>query len=256
MLTKIGLLLLLLQTHPMPPAASGTQQNENLDAKLQMKVNSYQLEVNNFVEALARVASDFQIPMGIQWVNAPAAKARLTFSWKDSTVRGILEAIVKTQPGYKIVVRTGVVHISSSDLVPDHENPLNLRIKEFEVHNVPAELASRQLHEIVRRTIVPPQPQQGLRGGVAGSGFANIDDPKISVTLKDATVEDVLDALALASARKIWIVTFSGARALTAAGYRRTPGLWTNSPVPDDEQPVWDMLHWGDAVPVASLRNK
>src|SRR6266852_7355757 len=245
MLTKTALFLLLLLIQPMPPAASGTQRPEDLDAKLRMNLKSYQLQANNFVEALTRVASDFQIPIGIEWVNPPAAGTRVNLSWKNATIREVLQAIVKTQPGFKMLVGSSVVHVSSSDLVPDHENPLKLKINAFEVHNVPAELASRQLHDTVKRTLLPPKPQQGFgrREGVGGSGFSNIDDPKISVTLKNATVEDVLDALASASARKIWIVTFSDARTLTAAGYRRTLGLWNRAPVPDDEQPVWDMFH-------------
>jgi hypothetical protein len=239
----------------MPHAASGTQRHEDLDTKLRTNVSSYQVQANNFVEALTRVASEFRIPMGIEWLDAPAARARLTLSWKDVTVKEVLQAIVKTQPGFKLVVRTGVVHVLSPDRVPDRENPLKLSINAFEVHNLPAEMASRQLHDTLKRTLSAQKPHQGFvrSGGVGGCGFSNSDDPKVSVALRNATVEDVLDALALASARKIWIVTFSDPRTLTASGYRRTLGLWNRSPVPDDEQPVWDMLHWGDAIPVAVL---
>jgi hypothetical protein len=258
MLTKIAFSLLFILIPPTPSAASGMQQPKDLDTKLRTKVDSYQLQANNFVEALTQVASEFQIPMGIEWVNPPTAGARLTLTWKNATVSEILQAIVKTQQGFKIVVRAGVVHVLSPELVPDRENPLKLNVNDFEVQNVPAEVASRQLHEVVKRTLLPPKPQQGFerRGGVGGSGFSNSDDPKVSVTLKNATVEDVLDALALASARKIWIVTFSDARTLTAAGYRRTLGLWTSSTVPDDEQPVWDMFHWGDPIPATVLGDK
>lgn len=256
MLTKIAVFLLAFQTSWVPPAASSSRQPEDLDAKLRTNVNSYQLQANNFVEALTRAASDFQIPMGIEWVNRPGARARVNLSWKNATIREVLQAIVKTQPGFTMLVGSSVVHVSSSDLVPDHENPLKLKINAFEVHNAPVESASRQLHEVVRRTL-SPKPQQGFgRGGVAGSGFSNIDDPKISVTLKNATVEDVLNALALTSARKIWIVTFSDSPVLTSTGFRRTLSLWNKSPVPDNEQPGWDMFHWGDAIPLALLGNK
>jgi hypothetical protein len=252
MLTTAALFLLVLQASPMLPATSGSQGDENLDAKLRASIYNYHLQANNFVEALTRVASDFRIPMGIEWVDTPAARASVSLSWKNATVLEVLQAIVKTQPGFQMLVGKSVVHVSCSEFVPDRQNPLKLNISQFEVHNVPAELASRQLHEAVTRTLFPPKPQQGIGGGIVGSGATNVDDPKISVTLKNATVEDVLDALALASARKIWIVTFSDARTLTAAGYRRTLGLWTNSPAPDDEQPVCDMLHWGDAIPVVT----
>lgn len=195
--------------------------------------------------------------MGIEWVSQPSARARIDLSFKHTTVQQVLQAIVNAQPGTKMVTRRGIVHIFSPELIPDRENPLKLSINGFEVRNVRAELASRQLHETVKRTLYPTKPQQGLGrgGGVASSGASNVDDPTISVKLKNPTVEDVLDAIASASARKIWIVTFSDTRTLTAAGYRRTLGLWASSPVPDEDQPVWDMVHWEDALPSVSSRS-
>jgi hypothetical protein len=253
MLTKIVLFLFFFQASPMPHGASSPRRPEDLQAKLRTRVHSYQLQANNFVEALTRVASDFHIPLGIEWVNPPAPRARVSLSWNTATIREVLQAVVKTQPGFKMLVGTSVVHVSSPDLVPDHENPLKLKISAFEVHNATVESASRQLHEVVKRTLFPAKTQQGFRGGVAASGASNVDDPKISVTLKDATVEDILDALALTSARKIWIVTFSDSRVLTSTGFRRTLTLWNDFPIPDDEQPLWDLLHWRDPIPATVL---
>jgi len=252
MLAKMALILLLFHIQQPPPITPVSHRTAELNTNLRTAVHDYHLSARNFIEALTHVGSEFQIPMGIEWVSIPNAGARIDLSFKDATVEQVLRAIVNGQPGNKIIIDKDIVHVFASELIPDRENPLKLNINGFEVHNVPAELASRQLHESVKRTLLPPKPPQGFgrRGGVGGSGFSNGDDPKISVTLKNATVEDVLDALALASARKIWIVTFSDAHTLTAAGYRRTLGLWSTSTVPDDEQPVWDILHWGDTIPV------
>jgi hypothetical protein len=251
MFTKMALLLLLLQVQ-QTPVTTGAHHSGNLSAKLRTTVHDYHLSARNFVEALTHVATEFRIPMGIEWVIAPSTKARINLSFKDATVEQVLQAIVKDQPGVKVVVERDIVHVFAPGLIPDRENPLKLNINEFEVHDVPAELASRRLHEVVTRTLLPPKPQQGFegRGGTGGSGFSNSDDPKISVSLRNATLEDVLDALALASARKIWVVTFLGSHALTPSGYRRTGGLWTNRSAPDAEQPFWSLLHWGDKIPV------
>jgi hypothetical protein len=253
MFTKIALFLFLFHSHHMFLVDSYSQRPGDLDVKLHTSVHNYQLQAGNLVEALTRVATDFNIPMGIEWVNTSSARVKINLSFKDATVEQVLNSIVSGQPSTKIVIKSGIIHVFMPGLVPDRENPLKLTINKFEVHDVPTEAASLQLHETVKRTLFSPKPQQGFRGGVAGSGASNLDDPKISVTLRNATVEDVLDALALASARKIWIVTFSDAPSLTSAGYRRTLGLWTNSPAPDDDQPVWDMLHWGDGTPSAAL---
>jgi hypothetical protein len=59
----------------------------------------------------------------------------------------------------------------------------------------------------------------------------------------------VLDALALLSDKKIWIVTFTRNPELTVTGFRRAVSLWNFSPIPDDKQPVWDILRWDEPVP-------
>ena len=244
MLARIALFLLFLQTPGAPSSSSGPDRPGDLDSRLGASVRSYQLEAVDFVDALTRVASDFQLPMGIEWVNTPSARAKVKLSWKKATVQKILQAVADGQPGYKIVVHKGVVHIFAANLIPDRENPLKLSISTFEVRNVTVEFASQELHDIVKRTVSPAGPQQRT-GGVARSGASNIDDPKVSVRLSNTTVEDVLDALALASARKVWIVTFSDSPSLAASGYRRTLTLWNSFRIPDDEQPLWDLLHWG-----------
>lgn len=74
-------------------------------------------------------------------------------------------------------------------------------------------------------------------------------DSRVEMELKDITVEGVLDALAISSKRQIWIVTFSNDTRLTHRGLRRTISLWNEKPVPDEDQPVWDLLRWGNPLP-------
>ena len=59
----------------------------------------------SFVEVLVHVSNEFQIPMGIVWVNTPAARAEVAFAWRDATVREVIESIGKTQPGYQVQLR-------------------------------------------------------------------------------------------------------------------------------------------------------
>jgi len=119
-------------------------------------------------------------------------RAELPFAWKGATVQEIIESIAQTQPGYRVQIRNGVVHVSPRALIPDRENFLKLKIEAFDVHNDYIELASWKLH-----TLVTP-----IRGSyqisIGGTG-----DSKIDVELKDTTVENILDALVVASNRKI-----------------------------------------------------
>ncbi len=102
------------------------------------------------------------------------------------------------------------------------------------MQNESTEMALLKLHDLItpRKT--------------AGISIGGNMDPKITLQLKDSTVQDILDALVVASARKIWIVTFSNDPTLTATGFRRSMSLWSQTPSPE---PAWDLLHWGDKVP-------
>jgi len=238
--------------HPAP----GVKDNRVLRANLEVTVARYRLQNMNFIEALAKVGSDFKIPMGIAWVSTPRSRALVNLSWRNATVGRILETLTKTQPGYKMSIMTNVVRISPTGLFPETENPLELGIDSYAVEGVSVERASRELHMLVKRKLRPPMANRATRQGSAESGASNLHDPKIYVRLENTTLERALDALAAASARKVWIVTFSEDSGLTAAGFRRTLTLWNDFPIPDEDQPLWDLLHWGDPIPRATSAMK
>jgi len=221
-----------MMTHAAVPATS-----IDLAARLNRRVTNYNLGVFNLVDALIRVSNDFQIPMGIVWVNTPAARTELPRAWKDATVREIIEDIAKTQPDYQVQVKHGVVHISQATLIADRENFLKQKIPAFELHDTLVEVASFKLHTLITS-------QRYGQISIAGPG-----DSKVDLKLKNPTVEAILDALVLASNRKIWIVTFSDDTRLMPSGLRRTRSLFTDMPMSDAEQPIWHLQRWGDPLP-------
>ncbi len=237
MLATIVLLLFAFQSSgtTSPPRSP---MPDDLSSKLSKRVTNYNLGAFNLVGALIRVSTDFQIPMGIAWVNSPVERAELPFAWKEATVAQIIEDIAKTQPGYQVQIKNGVVHILPlQGVILDHENFLKLKIRSFEVHDAYVEVASFKLH-----MLVTPRRYGQISIGATG-------DSKVHIELNDRPVEDVLDALVTASLRKIWIVTFANDSSLTPKGLRRAMSLWSGSVTPDEEQPSWDLLRWGDSLP-------
>jgi hypothetical protein len=227
-------------------------QPNTLESTLDQHVHDYHLRSDNLIEALVTVASRFRIPMGIQWVAESSLESNLTFSGEDTTVRHILSSIIETRPGYLLSTESGVVHISSTT-IPKNQNFLFLPIGSFKVHHEPVRLAERRLQLLARSKLAPPNATGAGRGGsVAG----NVGEPKVDVVLEEANVEDVLDALALASDKKIWIVTFSPNSDLTPTGFRRTVSLWSSGSVPDEKQPVWDIFRWDERVPLGEANSK
>jgi hypothetical protein len=149
-------------------------------------------------------------------------------------------------------LQNGVLHIRCPNLIPDKQNFITLPVDRFEIDHEPVEMAIRRLRDVIKVAVSPPKQQSG-RGGIGGSLGYNPDDPKISMKMNNVTVGEILDKMALSSAKKIWIVTFSDNSTVTASGFRRTLTLWNNHPIPDEEPPLWDMLYWGDASPTAVL---
>lgn len=214
------------------------QVSAGLTSSLNKLVSNYAPGDLTMIEALIHVSNDFQIPMGIAWVDSKSACAKTRFAWKNLRVQKIIESILSTQPGYKILIKNGVVQISPpKDLIPDDENFLRLTLDSFRAQGDFIEIASFKLH-----MLVTPRKYGQLSIGATG-------DSKVDVELKNCMVEDVLDALAMASNRKIWIVTFSEGDGVTPRGMFRTTSLWSPKPPPDPEQPGWDLLRWGDKMP-------
>ncbi len=235
----LPVLLFAVQFFTAPSVDPLSSQTDDLSAKLDREVSNYNLGLSNFPDALLRISNDFKIPMGIMWVSSPAARAQIPFAWTHTTVREIIQDVAKTQPNYQVRAANGVVHVFPP--IPDRENFLKLKIDSFKTSNAAVELASFKLHTLVA-------PMKGSRQvSVAGPG-----DSLVNVDLKNCTVQDVLDALAVASNRKVWVVTFPEEPTMTPDGLRRTKSLFTEAPIRDEEQPIWYLYRWGDPTPSVS----
>src|SRR5262249_366536 len=196
---------------------------ENLAAELDQRIPEYRLANVNFVEALIHIASDFKLPMGIAWVNTHAARSKSDFGWRNLTVREILEAVAQSQSDYDVVVANGVVHVLSNAMLAE-QNWLLLRLPSFHAQGVP-----NMVHVILWRELNSrvDQPKQGY----AGSVLSSANDPKLNLTFTNSTVGEIFDSVALASDRKIWVVTFEDSLALTPTGFRRSKQLSSRNPI-------------------------
>jgi hypothetical protein len=239
----------LLQPLWAQEPVSNTESSEALDAKLQTRVVDYKLSSDSFLEALTTVSSEFQIPMGIQWVRNKRTQAPVNLTFKDATLIEIIRLIARTQPGYTARVSRGVVHVFPESLMADRRNFLNLRVGKFEVRGELYPIAKLRLMELVRE-VVAPRPPQPPGGGVGFSNIASeVGDPRVTIQLENPTVIEALDMLCLRSAENIWVVTFCDDCGLTPAGLLRTTSLWDPRGLFDAPLPFWDTFRWGRRIP-------
>jgi hypothetical protein len=139
-------LLLLLQ--PVQSAQSLTPQG--LQRKLQTRVENYSLSADSFLQALTKAASQFQIPMGIEWVKEPSTSKSVHLSMKRATVYQVIEALLKGS-GHRLEIKRDVVHVFPRGFLSDRRSFLNVRIKRFEVQDEFVTVAAGRLRNIVKR---------------------------------------------------------------------------------------------------------
>lgn len=233
-----------------PPSSASIADKgpRGLQSTLQASVRSYSLSELGLGSALVKVATDFQLPMGIEWISEPAALRTVKLSLRNTTVRAVIQSVVRSQPGYGFEVRDGVAHVFPRSLVSDRRNFLNLPVARFQVRDEPAGMASARLRAFVGNSLSPLPPGAGEAIEYAGP----VGERSITLQVENATVRDTLDRLAQAGDLKVWVVTFSSDPTLTQTGFRRTLMLPGGRAVPDSAQPVWDFLPWGQPLRSAS----
>ena len=188
------------------PAQSGAEETQ---AKLDSNVNQFTLSGDGMINALAKIAEQFELPMGIEWVEDGQTRRGLNLTWKSNTVRGVLNAVVSSYPGYSWKVQDGVVHVFRRDLVNDSGNFLNLKVPNwFEAHDRVGGMISQDLQLALEDIVSPRKMPPG--GGIGGSYATDLQEKPLTLTLHGLTVREALDKLVDASEHKIWVATFSG----------------------------------------------
>lgn len=246
MLSTLIVHVILLST----PRSSAQElhQAQNLRTKLHSRIEPYTVSADDFARALIVVADKFNLPIGLEWVTTAETIQKVNLSWKNATVQEILATVVKGQPGYSVEITDDVIHIFPKKRTSGPKNFLTLKIDKFEVQNEVVEIANHKLYDLLKAKSSPLAATPKGPIGIGYSQGTNIGDPEFSLALQNVTVRQILDNLARASDRKIWVVTFiESPPKLTA--YRQTTALWTRKEIPEVDQPVWDMLRWTDTIP-------
>jgi len=226
------------------PSAEVQPADDDLSMRLEARVPEYTLSGSGVVDALARAACRFHIPMGIEWVRDAHSSNDFQQTWKDETVGNILTSIAAAYPSYTLRVEGGVVHVFRQDLLKDKHNFLNLKVPDFfETRQEVAGLTNQRLlgtiQHIVSSRYYPPGA--GEAGSYTGG---NVPEEPLSIKLRGLTVREALERLVATSEHHLWIVTFTDDSRLTATGFLRTETTWHPAPFPNADQPMWDFLAW------------
>jgi hypothetical protein len=181
--------------------------------------------------------------MGIEWIKI-TRDVPLVRTWKASSPAAMLRDITKAY-GYEFEEANGVVHVYPAPLHRDSANVLNTRIDSFEVQGQYVSFAAFLLSAKLKPIMVPPDPRR-RGGGTAGSIPGGADGNRISFTMHNVTVREVLDKLCLSANSNIWILAYPRAPVRTRGGFLKTIPLHTSVQRDDDGYlPDWVFRRWG-----------
>jgi len=242
---SVGFIALMLAARPFSVEAP-EQEAGSLQGTLDAQVDSYTLSQPDLARALIAVSSQFKIPMGIEWIE-PKSPEPVNLTWEHTTVRAIVESVVRAQRGYELDVGDAMIHVFYSGARADTSNYLNIEIPEFNLEDTYVGLARLRLEQIVRARVTPP-PSPGTPVSVGGSVALDPHDKRRDFHLEDANVREVLDRLTLAGDYKVWVATFPRGPALTPTGFRPTLSLWVPR-AGANRLPGWDLFDWGHSPP-------
>lgn len=222
----------------------GATGRDSLQSRLDAPVKDRHVAARDLPSALAQVASEFKIPMVVEWIDQPGKNA-VQASLKNGTVDALIESVVASQPGYAVEITPGVVHVYNRKFLKNPQNFLSLRIKSFDDEQKPTFLVGGDLRSLVAQTVSPPPPPAPghQSGGIIGSQGISLNEPKVTLKLENVTARQALEALARESDNDIWVVTFLGPSQVTPTGFRRTITLWNDSPATNE--PRLDFFRWG-----------
>jgi len=183
-----------------------TAAEQSLHSKLAQHVSRFDSENSSTAGQLIEFAQQFQIPMGIGWVERAGESSAKPVHARNTTAQAVLEQIVKQRQGMGFSGSDGMVHIFDQSFISDSRNFLNLHIPNFRVENESLFGAEFWLRVDIERVLTP------FSGGFAGGhGYGiprtdTFDKHNINLSVNDATVRQLLNGIVSQQGNALWLV--------------------------------------------------
>lgn len=209
-------------------------------SQLSDKTQSYSLQANSFIDALLKIATDFKLPLAVEWVKSSDTLKPVSLSMSEATASAILDALVSSHGGYSWRLENGIVHVFQRILMTDSRNPLNVRLGEFPKGPVTVARANLYLTYTVKELVWQTRAQ-GVGASLLGEGV----EPQFQI-YAHTSLREILNRIIAASKMKVWIATFPSNPSLTLKGFLEETPMYDPKYVHPEDQPFWIFLRWGD----------
>lgn len=189
---------------PRPRGSQGSNtysvQVSAFERKLETKVDRFDAAGRTLVANLLDLAYEYELPIGLEYLDRDAVTRPITLQLRDDSVRGLLVALVQQDPEYRVSFSDGLVDIYSPKARDDPSNLLNKPIKEFAVTDMDTHRADMELLcELAREAV----PAGGCGGSIAVGQWGPL---RITVHLHNSKVHEILNAIVAQNGKAAWTV--------------------------------------------------
>ncbi len=217
---------------------------QTLSDKLNQKADTLP-KSNEPLEQLIEIARQYQIPMGIEWVESANKKPppySLSASLRaSSTIREVIRLIVGKLSGYKVIFGDASVYVAQEQIIGDSRNFLNFRIPEIRFSESALGNAEGLLRQQIRRTLNPGKYAKGWNGGY---GYAPEEgkERKITLGFRNATIREILNGLVAAHGNSTWVVRLVTTKEMQGLKYYEQGPLNSGQRVTNDF--YWQLINF------------
>ena len=191
--------------------AEGAQdKTTTFDQRLESRVALFETNGRPFVRVVLDLASEFRLPLSLEYLDRNAVRRPLSLRLANATVRQILTKLVAQLPEYQLSVSPGVLDFYSPQARADKSNPLNAVIDDFSETGT-LRMESLAIYQAMMSKAGKPCCQAG---DVLESGDAR----PVALHFRDKKVYELLNQLVAKDGKSLWVCT-------TAPGRSPEPGV-------------------------------
>src|SRR5437879_3808087 len=133
----------------------------SLSARLQTPVAAFDAAGRPFVRIILDLAYEYQLPLGLEYVDAEAMERPLSVKLQNKRVRDILQDVLALLPQYRLKVTPLILEIYSPKARTDSSNLLNTSIDNFKCLDQSPRMASVAVYSAMMSQIHVPCCQFG-----------------------------------------------------------------------------------------------
>jgi hypothetical protein len=171
------------------------------------------------LDQLVSIAQHYQLPMGIEWAEQTGELKNPLSPELQLTIGELITSVISHVPGTRAVINKSFIWIAQEQIASHPGNFLNLRISDFSLNKETLGRSHALLWIKKKTTLHPGKYSGGWNGGYGEPSEASGTQRKITLSMHNATVRDILNEIIQADGYSAWIVRLVATRKMNGTEF-------------------------------------